>query len=86
MYKRQPYPGTNNAIKDGCVYVPDLGGLVPLAHVSEAKDTGDGRCDNVLQNTKARVFLDETEVQALDVKQDLVKVHGYWVKAGPLMD
>lgn len=80
-----PYPGTNNAIKDGCVYVPDLGGLVPLAHVSEAKDTGDGRCDNTLQNTKARVFLDETTVQAVDVKKDLVKVHGYWVKAGPLM-
>lgn len=79
---------TNSAIKSvggtECVNVPDLGGLVPLAHISESTLTKDGKCDNYLANTNALVYLDTTTVQAVDVKTNRVMVHGYWVNAGPL--
>lgn len=78
------YPGTSSAIKNGCVYVPDLGGLVPLEDVEEANDTKDGAMDNYLANTNARVWLREMKVEAVDPQADLVKVNGYWVKPGPL--
>ncbi len=72
-------------VQGNCVNVPALGGLVPLAHVNEAADTRDGRCDNYLATTGARVYLAETTAEAVDTSKNLVKVHGYWVKAGPLM-
>lgn len=79
---------TNSAIKSvggtECVNVPDLGGLVPLAHISESTLTKDGKRDNYLANTNALVYLDTTTVQAVDVKTNRVMVHGYWVNAGPL--
>ncbi len=70
-------------IQGNCVRCDALGGLVPLAHVSEARDTRDGACDNYLATTNARITLDECTVQA--VKPGYAMVHGYWVKAGPLM-
>ncbi|WP_305177861.1 hypothetical protein [Faecalibaculum rodentium] len=70
-------------IQGNCVRCNELGGLVPLAHVTEAQDTRDGRCDNYLATTAARIYLDECTVQA--VKPGYAMVHGYWVKAGPLM-
>lgn len=72
-------------VQGNCVNVPALGGLVPLAHVNEAADTRDGKCDNYLATTGARVYLAETTAEAVDTSKNLVKVHGYWVKAGPLM-
>lgn len=71
------------AIQGNCVRCNELGGLVPLAHVTEAQDTRDGRCDNYLATTAARIYLDECTIEA--VKPGYCKVHGYWVKAGPLM-
>lgn len=79
------YPGTNSAIKDNCVYVPELGGLIPLSDVSEAADTKDGKCDNYLANPNARVYLDEGKVEAINVQLNLAKVRGYWVNAEPLL-
>lgn len=72
-------------VQGNCVNVPALGGLIPLAHVNEAADTRDGKCDNYLSTTGARVYLAETTVEAVDTSKNLVNVHGYWVKAGPLM-
>ncbi|WP_290450783.1 hypothetical protein [Faecalibaculum rodentium] len=72
-------------IQGNCVRCDALGGLVPLAHVSEARDTRDGACDNYLATTNARITLDECTVEDVDVRRNLVKVHGYWVKPGPLM-
>lgn len=85
-----PYGSTGNAIAwaDGvqCVNIPELGGLVPLSDVSEAADTGDGKKDDYLANTKARVYLLQCTATDVDAKTNMVKLdRGYWVKAGPLM-
>lgn len=81
-----PYPGTNSAIKGDAVYVPALGGLVPLSDVEEAGDTKDGKADGYLANTNARVYLKECTVQKINVQSNLAYVSlGYWVKCGPLM-
>lgn len=72
-------------IQGNCVKCNALGGLIPLAHISEASDTKDGKCDNYLATTKARIYLDECTVEAIDQTNDLAKVHGYWVKCKPLM-
>lgn len=81
-----PWPGTNNCIKGNLVYVPALGGGIPLADVDEASDTRDGKKDNYLANANARVVLTESTVTALNVKNDTAELdHAYWVKCGPLM-
>lgn len=85
-----PMPGTSSAITwvDGvqCVNCPALGGPVPLKDVFESSDTRDGKCDQYLANTNAKVYLAECTVQKIDAARDLVYVSfGYWVKARPLM-
>lgn len=77
--------GTNSPFKDGCVNVPALGGLIPLKDVTEAADTKDGKNDDILMNNKARVYLNPVKVTEVDVKKDLAKVNGYWVKCAPLL-
>ena len=72
------------SIQGNCIKCNALGGLVPLAHVSEY-DAGDGKKDNFLKNTKSKIYLDPTVVQAIDKKKSLVMVHGYWVKVKPLL-
>lgn len=79
------YPGRNSAIVGDCVYIPSLGGLVPLKDVSEAADTRDGKKDDVLANTNSRVYLTETKVTAINNHLNTVMVNGYWVNAEPLM-
>lgn len=80
-----PWPGTGNAIKGNLVYVPALGGGVPLSDVSESDDTGDGKKDDYLANSKARVWLNDCKVTKI-LGPDLVQLDkGYVVKAGPLM-
>lgn len=80
----RPWRSTGSAIHDSCVNVPELGGLVPLSDVSEAADTKDGRKDDYLANTNARVFLTPCRVEAVDSRSNLVRVHGYWINPGPL--
>lgn len=84
-----PYKNTGNAIVwiDGvqCVNVPDLGGPVPLSDVSEAADTGDGKKDDYLANTKARVFLLQCKVDSVTGKNKVKLNRGYEVLTGPLM-
>lgn len=80
-----PWPGTNSAIKGNLVYVPALGGGVPLSDVSESDDTGDGKKDDFLANCKARAFLLQCKVTKI-ISNDLVQLdRGYVVKTGPLM-
>lgn len=79
------YPGTSSAIVDDCVYVPALGGLVPLEDVSEAADTKDGKQDDYLANLNSRVYLTECKVEGINAQLNLAKVHGYWVNAEPLL-
>lgn len=81
-------PGTGSAIsRDGRrVYVPGLGGQLPLEHVDK-KPGSDGYNDDVLHTTAAKVCLHETKVQAVSPQQnghDLIKVNGYWVWADNL--
>lgn len=71
-------------VKGNLVNVPALGGYVPLSDVTEASDTRDGKCDNYLATTNARVYLSPCKVEAIDVARNLVKVHGYWVNPTPL--
>jgi len=85
-----PYKDTGNAIVwiNGvkCVNVPALGGPVPLSDVSEAADTGDGKKDDYLANTKARVFLLQCKAKKVyESKNTVLLDRGYEVKAGPLM-
>lgn len=88
--KIQEYNATGNCIYDNCVNVPYLGGLIPLADVTEAKGTLDGACDQVLSNDKALVWLDCSQITAVDTASNLVKVKGansgayYWLKPAGL--
>lgn len=83
VVKSIPLPITG--VQGNCVKVPALGGLVPLAHVSEASDSKDGKVDNYLATTQARAYLDPCTVTAIDVKHNRAMVHGYWVNCEPLM-
>ena len=85
-----PYKNTGNAIVwiDGvqCVNVPALGGPVPLSDVAEADDTGDGKKDDYLANTKARVFLLQCKAKEVyEAENKVLLDRGYVVNAGPLM-
>lgn len=73
-------------VQGNCVICNDLGGLVPLAHISEADDSLDGNAkDNYLETTDARIYLDPCTVEAVNASKNMVMVHGYWVKAEPLL-
>lgn len=74
-------------VRGSLVNVPALGGWVPLADVTEAADTKDGKNDDYLATTAARVFYNEKKVVAIDATRDLCKCEGcdYWIKCGPLM-
>lgn len=74
-------------VKGNLVNVPALGGWVPMADVTEAADTRDGKNDDYLATTAARVFYNEKKVIAIDAARDLCKCEGcdYWIKCGPLM-
>lgn len=83
------FPGTTSAIKNiggvDCVNVPALGGTVPLSDVSESADTGDGKKDDYLANTNAKVFLLQCSVAKI-LGPNLVQLdRGYSVLAEPLM-
>lgn len=70
---------------DGCVYVPDLGGWFPTRYLDEY-DASDGKKDNYLANTNAKVVVAKTTVQAVDAKKNLVKIYGIWVDPTPLTE
>lgn len=73
-------------IQGNCVVCNDLGGLVPLAHISEAEDSLDGNTkDDYLATTAARIYLSPCTVEAINAKNNTVMVHGYWVNAAPLL-
>lgn len=59
--------------------IPALGGFVPLTDITDM----DG--DGFLSNTSELVYLDPCEVEAINSTKNLVKVHGYWVNATPLL-
>lgn len=84
------YKNTGSAIVyDGgieCVNIPELGGIFPTAYVSEASDTKDGKHDDYLANTNSRVVVNQTTVQKVDGPNNLVMIHGIWVKPGPLIE
>lgn len=68
------------------IRIPALGdGYFPLRFISEY-DASDGAKDNYLANDKARVYVDETSVEAIDVKNNRAMIHGIWVNAAPLIE
>lgn len=70
---------------DECVNIPSLGGYFPTRFVSEY-DASDGKKDNYLANQKARVYVDRCRVDAVNVKSNLVQIHGIWVNPTPLVE
>lgn len=71
---------------DVCCYLAPLGGWYPISQVSEY-DASDGRKDNYLANTNAKVFLDERIVQKLDIPGNRVLLdNGIWVNSAPLIE
>jgi hypothetical protein len=68
-----------------CVKVPMLGGYVPRADLKESADSGDGNPkDDYLADSKSRVYLKATKVEAVDTANNLVKVNDYWIKPDAL--
>lgn len=70
---------------DECVNIPSLGGYFPTRFISEY-DASDGKKDNYLANQKARVYVDRCRVDAVNVKSNLVQIHGIWVNPTPLVE
>lgn len=81
--------GEKTAVKtvngDECIYVPALGGYFPTRFLSEY-DASDGKKDDYFANTKTKVYVNKTTVQKVNAKDNLVKIHGVWVKPGPLTE
>ena len=63
----------------------ELGGWFPIDYVSEY-DASDGNKDNYLANTNARVYVDRCRVDSVNVKSNLVQIHGIWVNPTPLIE
>ena len=70
---------------DECVNIPSLGGYFPTRFISEY-DASDGKKDNYLANQNARVYVDRCRVDAVNVKSNLVQIHGIWVNPTPLIE
>ena len=68
-----------------CAYLAELGGWFPIDYVSEY-DASDGNKDNYLANTNARVYVDRCRVDSVNVKSNLVQIHGIWVNPTPLIE
>lgn len=68
-----------------CANIPALGGWFPTKYVSEY-DASDGAKDNYLATTKAKVYVDTCTVEQVDIKNNLVMIHGIWVKPAPLTE
>lgn len=77
--------GLKNINECTCAYLAPLGGWFPISMVSKVPGS-DGYNDQVLHTTAAVVYVDRIRVDAVDVKKDLVKIGGIWVKAGPLTE
>ena len=77
--------GIENFNGDECCYLAELGGWFPTRFVSEY-DASDGRKDNYLANTNAKVVVDRCKVENVDVTNNLVMIHGIWVKPEPLTE
>lgn len=70
---------------DECVMIKSLGGYFPTRFVSEY-DASDGKKDNYLANQNARVYVDRCRVDSVNVKSNLVQIHGIWVNPTPLVE
>lgn len=69
------------------IRIPALGdGWFPMTFISEHTSTKDGKCDGYLANDKAIVYLDRTTVEAIDIPNQKVKIHGLWVYSDPLVE
>lgn len=69
------------------VNVPALGGWVPLLDVTESPDTQDGKNDDYLRNTNAKVFYNPKKVVEIDAKHNLIRCEDcdYFIDPDPLM-
>lgn len=68
------------------IRIPALGGgYFPLRFISEY-DASDGKKDNYLSNDKAKVYLDQCTVEAINIPYNLAQIHGIWVSATPLIE
>lgn len=77
--------GVKNVDGIECANIPALGGWFPTKYISEY-DASDGAKDNYLATTRAKVYVDETVVEKVDIKNNLVMIHGIWVHPAPLTE
>lgn len=77
--------GLKNVGGTTCCYLSQLGGWFPISHVTEY-DNSDGKKDNYLANTNAKVYVTRCRVEAVNTKDNLVKIHGIWVNPTPLIE
>ena len=70
---------------DTCCYLAELGGWFPIRFVTEC-DASDGRKDDVLMNTNARVVLARCIVESVNKYTNCVTIHGIVVHAEPLIE
>lgn len=77
--------GLKNLDGDLYAYLAPLGKWIPIKYVSEA-DASDGRKDNYLANTNAKVFIDRCRVDDVNVAKNQVKIRGIWVDPTPLIE
>lgn len=77
--------GIKKIYGDECVNIPALGGYFPTRFVDEY-DASDGKKDQYLANDKAKVVIKQTTVDKVNKVDNLVRIHGVWVKPGPLTE
>lgn len=70
---------------DTCCYLAELGGWFPIRFVSEA-DASDGKKDNYLATTNAKVTVDRCRVESVNKYTNCVVIHGITVHAEPLIE
>lgn len=92
MVTSGPMAITGYKVLDGieCVNVPALGGHFPLKYLSEY-DASDGKKDNYIASTKAKVYLDTCRVEKIELPSKKYKngrawLHGIPVDCTPLIE
>lgn len=74
-------PGSNRCyvLRDGeeVMFVPDLGGLVPMAYISLSDTSKKKYPDHSIHAGKTTVYMDEGVVEEVDEENNIVYVHGH---------
>lgn len=70
---------------DLCCYLKELGGWYPISLVDEY-DHSDGKLDDILSNTDAKVILKRSRVNSVDKVRNQCEINGIIVNCPPLIE